>query len=73
MGGVVRFQLPTQIINNKNMTKELHDWLEKEFYFNNHKKYHKYFKEWIDNLTNDQIKGFQDLMIGVITKSKIQH
>lgn len=55
------------------MTKELHDWLEKEFYFNNHKKYHKYFKLWIDNLTNDQIKGFQDLMIGVITKSKIQH
>ena len=55
------------------MTKELHDWLEKEFSMNNHKKYHKYFKVWVENLTNDQIKGFQDLMVGVITQSKIQH
>ena len=39
---------------------------------NNHKKYHKYFKEWIKNLTNDQINGFNDLMIGVLTQSKIQ-
>ena len=54
------------------MTKELHDWLEKEFSMNNHKKYHKYFKEWIKNLTNDQINGFNDLMIGVLTQSKIQ-
>ena len=53
------------------MTKELHDWLEKEFSVNNHKKYHKYFKEWIKNLTNDQINGFNDLMIGVLTQSKI--
>ena len=54
------------------MTKELHDWLEKEFNMNNHKKYHKYFKEWVKNLTNDQINGFNDLMIGVLTQSKIQ-
>ena len=53
------------------MTKELHDWLEKEFIMSNHKKYHKYFKEWINNLTNDQINGFNDLMIGVLTQSKI--
>ena len=55
------------------MTEELYNWLEKEFNINNHKKYRKYFKEWVDNLTNDQIKGFNDLMIGVLTNSKIQH
>jgi hypothetical protein len=32
------------------MDKRLYDKLEYEFYRNNHPKYRKYFKEWIDNL-----------------------
>ena len=40
------------------MNKDLYNWLEKEWRFNNHVKYQKYFKEWISNLTPDQITGF---------------
>lgn len=41
------------------MTEELYYYLDKEFRFNNLKKYYdKYFKLWIDNLTEEQIIGF---------------
>jgi hypothetical protein len=40
------------------MTKELYNWLKNRFKFDNHPKYLKYFKEWIDNITESQIEGF---------------
>lgn len=55
------------------MEKELYDWLEIEFYKRNIKKYHKYFKSWVENLTIDQIQGQKDQMIGQITQSKIKY
>lgn len=55
------------------MDTQLYNWLEKEFYRSNHPKYHKYFKEWVDNIILTQIEGFRNLMIGQITQSKVQH
>lgn len=46
-----------------NMTKELFEWLEFRFYHDNHVKYRKYFKEWIANITPNQIEGFYKQMI----------
>lgn len=44
------------------LTDELCVWLEKTFYRDNIKKYHKYFQEWLDNLTVAQIAGFHHQM-----------
>ncbi len=44
------------------MDKELRDWLEMEFGRSNLPKYLKYMNEWLDNLTDDQINGFQKCM-----------
>lgn len=55
------------------MSKDLYNWLEKEFYRCNIPKYHKYFKEWVSVITPDQIIGFEDQMIGMITQSKVKH
>jgi len=37
---------------------KLYNWLQSEWKINNHVKYQKYFKQWIENLTIDQINGF---------------
>ena len=55
------------------MNKELFSWLEKEFRIANHTKYHKYFDEWIKNISNNQIEGFNNQMIGQLTNSKVKH
>ena len=55
------------------MSIDLYNWLETEFYKANIKKYHKYFKKWVEGITPDQIEGFKEQMIGMITQSKIQH
>ena len=52
------------------MPKELLNWLEHEFFKSNHPKYHKYFQEWIANVTQDQIEGFEKQRIGQITQNK---
>ena len=55
------------------MEKDLKDWLELQFYKDNIKKYHKYFNDWVSNLTLNQIDGFREQMFGMINQSKIQH
>ena len=55
------------------MNKDLYNWLEQQFYLRNHVRYHKYFKEWISNLTVIQIEGERNQMIGMINQSKIKH
>ena len=40
------------------MNEELYNWLEKMFMYSNIPKYRKYFKEWVDNITESQIVGF---------------
>lgn len=45
------------------MTEELFEWLKFRFYNDNHINYRKYFKEWIDNITPNQIEGFYKQMI----------
>lgn len=44
------------------MTKGLYEWLEFRFYRDNHIKYRKYFKEWVSNITPNQIEGFYKQM-----------
>ena len=41
------------------MTDELYRYLEKEWRYNNHSKYQKYFKEWVSNVTPQQILYFK--------------
>lgn len=52
----------------------LYTWLEHHFYYDNHSKYRKYFNEWLNNLTKDQINGFIHQMIveqsGILLKQK---
>jgi len=43
------------------MNKELRQYLEKEWRYNNLKKYQKYFNEWVENLTDNQIHYFKKL------------
>jgi hypothetical protein len=46
------------------MTKDelniLYDWLDFRFRYDNHKKYHKFFDEWINNVTKNQLDGFNN-------------
>ena len=41
------------------MEKDLKDWLERHFLRDNHPKYRKYVQEGFDNITPNQIYGFQ--------------
>lgn len=41
---------------------ELKEYLEKEWRYNNHAKYQKYFNEWFKNLTEIQIFYFKSQM-----------
>lgn len=36
------------------MQDELYSYLELRFYKENHSKYHKYFKEWVSGVTDNQ-------------------
>jgi uncharacterized protein YfdQ (DUF2303 family) len=40
----------------------LYNWLENNWKYNNHKKYHKYFEKWISNITENQIQSFNKMM-----------
>lgn len=46
------------------------EWLRLEFNKCNHAKYRKYADEWLNNLTDAQIDGFERQRIGQIDKSK---
>lgn len=48
------------------ISKELYNWLQREFYLCNHSKYRHLFKEWISNITKDQISGFNKQMCNKI-------
>lgn len=41
------------------VTLPLNDYLKERWRVNNHKKYQKYFDEWVRNLTQDQILNFK--------------
>jgi hypothetical protein len=53
----------------KETNKILYDWLEQEWKISNHKKYKKYFNEWVENITPGQVKGFNKMR----TADYIQH
>lgn len=48
------------------MSEQLYTYLELRFYEENHSKYHKYFKEWISNINNNQIFYFTKEMNNLI-------
>jgi hypothetical protein len=43
--------------------KVLYNWLEKEWRISNHAKYQYLFKDWVKNLTEAQIKGFNKMRV----------
>lgn len=43
------------------ITADLKEYLKKEFYDMNHKKYYKYFETWVSKLTESQIHYFRNL------------
>ena len=49
-------------IDNFDINKELRQWLLERWLSDNHKKYHKYFDEWVSNITMSQIEGFSKQM-----------
>lgn len=55
------------------MDKILYNWLEQQFYLTNHKKYHRYFTEWVNNITDSQKLYFEKQRINILTDSMIQH
>lgn len=55
------------------MNKDLYNWLEKEWRFNDHVKYRKYFIQWIKNLTKDQIIGFSKQYKQFLDNSMVSH
>lgn len=55
------------------MDRELFEWLEKEFRIGNLPKYQKYYIEWVTNITQNQIKGFQKQKESQENQSMIQH
>lgn len=44
------------------MSSELYLWLKDQYLKSNIKKYHKYFEEWVANLTPIQVLGFEHNM-----------
>lgn len=47
------------------MTPELYKWLKEIFYRDNHSKYRYLFDLWIQNITLDQIPGFEKQMFNI--------
>jgi hypothetical protein len=39
--------------------KALYNWLETEWKLSNHPKYQHFFKQWIINITQSQIEGYE--------------
>ena len=52
------------------MNNILKEWIRVEFYKSNIPKYVKYFDEWFENITENQIDGFEQQRIGQLTKNK---
>ena len=48
------------------MTEQLYTYLQLRFYKENHIKFHKYFEEWVQNITNNQIHYFNTEMSNLI-------
>lgn len=53
-------------------TKELREYLEREWRYNVHKKYHKYFDLWYDNLTDTQVLFYSAWMRGSLSPFAIR-
>ena len=48
------------------MQKQLETYLEVRFYKENHSKYHKYFREWLSGVTDNQTMYYQKEMNNII-------
>jgi len=44
------------------ISKELFDWLQYHFYRDNHPKYKHLFNQWVENITDGQVFGFNKQM-----------
>ena len=50
------------------LSKELYNWLESRWRYDNHNKYQHLFSEWIMNITEGQIIGYNKQMYNDINK-----
>lgn len=53
------------------MNDILYEWLKNRWMYDNHKKYHKYFNEWVLRLTDIQIEYFEKQRKSLIEGSKL--
>lgn len=53
------------------MSEVLYEWLKKRWMYDNHKKYHKYFDMWVQNITEVQKDYFEKQRTSLIEGSKI--
>lgn len=53
-------------------SKELREYLEREFRYNVHKRYHKYFDLWYENLTDTQVMYYNAWMQGSLSPYAIR-
>lgn len=49
-----------KFLYSKRKLFSMREYLTQRFLRNNHNKYHKYLKEWIQNITPDQMKYFRE-------------
>lgn len=47
------------------LTTKLKEWLRYQWKISNHSKYQHYFEEWLSNITQSQIKGFEKQMFNL--------
>lgn len=52
------------------MLEVIYEYLRRRFYQNNHTKYHKYFEEWVSNLTESQIYYFEIERQNILNNTK---
>lgn len=48
------------------------EWLSQKFYKDNHRKYHKYCDEWLNNLTESQLTYFNKQQYNIETMAMTQ-
>lgn len=51
----------------------LYTYLQERFYHSNHSKYRKYFEEWVNNLTDNQIDFFEIERNSILNQDKVKH
>lgn len=55
-------QMEPSLTEEEQRLTKLKEWLRKEWYYSSHVKYRRYFEEWWENITDNQIFHFSRMM-----------